>query len=87
MLVGATAFIDLYATQPLLPLLVRVFRATTFGVSLTVTASTIGVALAAPFVGSFADRAGRKPVIVGAALGLAVTTALAVTSCTCLAVP
>jgi len=79
-LAGATAFLDLYATQPLLPFLARTFEATTLEVSFTVTASTIGVALAAPLVGRLADRVGRKRVIVGAALGLAVATLLAATS-------
>ena len=54
-LAGFTAFLDLYATQPLLPLLMRVFKTTHFAVSLTVTASTIGVAVAAPVVGRLAD--------------------------------
>jgi YNFM family putative membrane transporter len=38
---GFSAFLDLYATQPLLPELARVFRTSTFAVSLTVTAPTI----------------------------------------------
>src|ERR1700730_18146849 len=49
-LAGFTAFLDLYATQPLLPLLMRVFGATHVAVSLTVTASTMAVALGAPVV-------------------------------------
>jgi YNFM family putative membrane transporter len=79
-LAGFTAFLDLYATQPLLPLLMRVFGATHVAVSLTVTASTLAVALGAPVVGRLADLVGRKRVIVGSALALAVATALAATS-------
>jgi predicted MFS family arabinose efflux permease len=79
-LAGFTAFLDLYATQPLLPLLMRVFDATHVAVSLTVTASTMAVALGAPVVGRLADLVGRKRVIVGSALALAVATALAATS-------
>jgi YNFM family putative membrane transporter len=79
-LAGFTAFLDLYATQPLLPLLMRVFGATHVAVSLTVTACTMAVALGAPVVGRLADLVGRKRVIVGSALGLAVATALAATS-------
>jgi len=79
-LAGFTAFLDLYATQPLLPLLMRVFRASHFSVSLTVTVSTLGVAIAAPIIGRMADLAGRKRVIVGSALVLAVATALCATS-------
>ncbi|MGE3956125.1 MAG: MFS transporter [Vicinamibacterales bacterium] len=75
-LAGFTAFLDLYATQPLLPLLMRVFDASHFDVSLTITAATVAVALAAPVVGRIADVVGRKRVIVGSAFVLAVTTAL-----------
>jgi predicted MFS family arabinose efflux permease len=79
-LAGFTAFLDLYATQPLLPLLMRVFDASHFDVSLTVTASTLAVAIAAPIVGRVADLAGRKRVIVGSAFVLAAATALVATS-------
>jgi len=47
-LAGFTAFLAVYATQPLLPLLMRVFNATPLAVSLTVTATTIAVAMTAP---------------------------------------
>ena len=73
---GFAAFLDLYATQPLLPLLMRQFNATHFDVSLTVTAATAAVAFAAPVVGRMADVVGRKRVIVGSAMGLVVATAL-----------
>jgi MFS family permease len=79
-LAGFTAFINLYATQPLLPLLMRVFGTGPFGVSLMVTASTLAVALAAPAVGRLADRIGRRRVIVGSATLLAAATALAASS-------
>ncbi len=81
-LAGASAFIDLYATQPLLPFLSRAFHATTLEVSLTVTAGTFGVALAAPVAGRLADRIGRKRVIVAAAAALALATLMAATSAT-----
>jgi MFS transporter, YNFM family, putative membrane transport protein len=81
-LAGTTAFLDLYATQPLLPFLARTFHAGKLEVSLTLTAGTLGVALAAPIVGRLADRAGRKRVIVGAALGLSAASFLAATAAT-----
>jgi predicted MFS family arabinose efflux permease len=79
-LAGFTAFLGLYATQPLLPLLMRAFNASPFSVSLTVTASTLGVALAAPVVGRVSDVIGHKRVIVGSACALAVATLLAATA-------
>jgi len=79
---GFTAFLDLYATQPLLPLLARTFNSTNLGVSLTITAPTMAVAIAAPFVGWLADRIGLRRVIVGSAFVLTVATALAATSAT-----
>jgi predicted MFS family arabinose efflux permease len=79
-LAGFTAFLGLYATQPLLPLLVRVFDTSEFAVSLTVTAPTIAVALVAPAIGRLADIVGRRRVIVGSAFVLAVATLLAASS-------
>src|SRR6267143_2895752 len=79
-LAGFMAFLDLYATQPLLPLLTRVFNATHVAVSLTVTATTVAVALGAPVVGRLAGLIGRKRGIVGSSLGLALATGLAATS-------
>ena len=81
-LAGFTAFLGLYATQPLLPALMRVFDATHFAVSLSVTAPTMAVALAAPVVGRLADLVGRKRVIVGSAIGLTAATALSATAST-----
>jgi MFS transporter, YNFM family, putative membrane transport protein len=77
---GFCAFLQLYATQPILPLLRRVFQAGTVEVSLTVTVAALGVALSAPFVGLLADRLGRKRVIVASAFLLAVCSLLAATS-------
>ena len=81
-LAGAAAFLTLYATQPLLPLLARTFSASTFAVGLTVTAPTIAIALVAPAVGRFADRVGLRRVIVGCAFLQSVATALAAASTT-----
>ncbi len=79
-LAGFCAFLDLYAPQPMLPELARVFGTTVAGVSLLVSVSTLAVALAAPFVGVVADRWGRKEVIVPSTLLLAVPTLLAATA-------
>jgi len=79
-LAGFTAFLSLYAVQPLLPLFERVFGADHFTSSLTVTATTVAVAVSAPVVGRVADVAGKRRVIVSAAFLLAAATLLAATS-------
>ena len=79
-LVGFCAFLSLYSTQPLLPLFHRIFNASKLAVSLTVSASTLGVAIAAPFVGMIADLRGRKKVIVPAIYLLALSNLLIATS-------
>jgi len=74
---GFCAFLDLYAPQPMLPELGREFHRAPGAISLLMTISTLGVALAAPFVGSLSDRVGRKRLIVPCALLLALPTAAA----------
>ena len=71
---GFCAFVTLFAPQPLLPMLAREFRVSAGAISLVVTASTLAVAMAAPFAGVVADRFGRKRVIVPAAFLLAAPT-------------
>jgi MFS family permease len=79
-LAGFAAFLVLYATQPLLPMLAATFGASAFEVSLTVTAPTIAVALAAPVVGRLGDRFGPRRVMVTSAFGLALATGLSATA-------
>jgi len=81
-LAGAAAFLNIYSTQPLLPLLTRTFGASTFEAGLTITAPTVAVAIFAPFIGRLADRLGLRRVIILSAWILAVTTALAATAST-----
>ena len=80
MFAGFCSFLQLYATQPLLPLLADVFHAGKTAVSLTVTAAGLGVALGAPIAGYMADRLGRKRLIVWSAALLALVTFLTATS-------
>ena len=75
-LCGVCAFLELYCTQPLLPMLTQLFHASKTGVGMTVSAATLGVALSAPFFGAFAERLPRKRVIVGSLVGIAVPTLL-----------
>jgi predicted MFS family arabinose efflux permease len=77
-LAGFCSFLDLYSTQPILPLLARELGAHQAEVSLTVTVATAGVAMSAPFAGALADRIGRKHTIVASAWLLALFTAMAV---------
>jgi MFS family permease len=71
---GATAFVDMYATQPLLPDLRVAFGASEAHVAATISSLTFAVAIAAPFVGPLADAIGRKRVIVTAIFALALVT-------------
>ena len=77
---GLVAFLTLYATQPLLPLLEDLFHASKSAVGWTVSASTLGVAISAPLLGMFTERMNRKRVILVSILLLAVPTCAAATS-------
>ena len=79
-LCGVCAFLELYCTQPLLPLLARLFHASKTGVGMTVSAATLGVAVSAPVFGALAERLPRKRVILISLLGVSVPTLLAATS-------
>ncbi|MGC4000926.1 MAG: MFS transporter [Anaeromyxobacter sp.] len=79
-LAGLCAFLNVYATQPLLPLLQAVFGVSKAAAALTVSAPSVAVALVAPFAGALADRLGRKRVMVGALFALSVPTLLAATA-------
>ncbi len=71
---GGSAFLDMYATQPLLPDLRAEFHTGEAAVGATISVLTFACALAAPFVGPLADAIGRKRVIVSAIAGLALVT-------------
>ncbi len=79
---GGTAFLDMYATQPLLPALRSQFHAGEAAVGATISALTFACALASPFVGPLADALGRKRVIVAAIFGLALVTFAAASATT-----
>jgi MFS family permease len=80
MLCGVCAFLGVYCTQPLLPMLTKLFHASKTGVGLTVSATTLGVALSAPIFGMLTERLARKRVIVASLIGVSVPTLLAATS-------
>ncbi len=79
-LAGFCAFLTLFAPQPMLPMLAGIFHASKVMISLTVTASTLGVTLAAPVMGRIADRVGRRRVIVLSAATLGIATLLTATA-------
>lgn len=79
-LCGVCAFLELYSTQPLLPMLAKIFHASKTGVGMTVSAATLGVAISAPMFGALTERLPRKQVIVASLLGISVPTLLAATS-------
>ena len=73
---GFGALQNLYAPQALLPTLAAEFHVPPVGAGLTISATTLAVALCGPFAGAMADRLGRKRVIVASLLLLAVPTLL-----------
>jgi predicted MFS family arabinose efflux permease len=75
-LAGFCTFINLYMPQALLPSLAQEFGAGAAQVSATITASTLAIALTAPFTGALADVLGRKRVITAAMIALIVPTVL-----------
>ena len=80
MLAGMCTFLNVYDTQPLLPYLQQVFKASAIAVSLTVSATILAMALTAPFIGLLAESVGRKKVIVPSLYALTIPTLLAATS-------
>jgi MFS transporter, YNFM family, putative membrane transport protein len=79
-LCGVCAFLELYCTQPLLPMLAHLFHASKTGVGMTVSAATLGVAISAPIFGALTERLPRKRVIVASLVGISLPTLLAATS-------
>ncbi len=61
---GVGAFLNVYATQPLLPLLGRIYGVSKVELGMTVSAVTIGLAVSAPLFGVLAEDASRRRVIV-----------------------
>ena len=81
-LCGTMAFLNLYCTQPLLPMFSRIFHASEAAASTTVSASTLGVAISGLLLAFFAERVDRKKNIVFSMVVMAVfslLTALATT--------
>jgi len=73
-LAGYCTFVNLYSPQAILPLLAQDFGVGPAEIATIMTASTLAVALIAPFAGTVADVLGRKRVIVAAMILLAIPT-------------
>ena len=69
----ASAFTNIYVTQPVLPVLSQEFDASESAVSLTVSAVVMGITLANLPFGVLADRYRLRPILLGGAavVGLA----------------
>jgi MFS transporter, YNFM family, putative membrane transport protein len=72
---GFSTFLHLYSPQALLPALSREFGAGAAEISSIITASTLAIALTAPFTGALADVLGRKRVITAAMFAVTVPMA------------
>jgi predicted MFS family arabinose efflux permease len=72
---GFCTFINLYSPQALLPALAREFGTGAAEISTIMTASTLAIALTAPFTGALADVLGRKRVITTAMFAVVVPMA------------
>src|SRR5947209_12271255 len=75
-LAGFCAFINLYMRQALLPSLGAEFHVGAGQISTIITASTLAIALTAPFTGAVADVLGRKRVITAAMVAVVVPTVM-----------
>ena len=72
---GFCTFLNLYSPQALLPALSREFGVGAAEISTIMTASTLAIALTAPFTGAIADVLGRKRVIAAAMLAVVIPMA------------
>ena len=74
--IGVFAFLEVYAIQAILPILMHDFNASPAEIGFTVGATVLAVAIMSPFMGMLSDAIGRKKVIVASLLFLAFPTAM-----------
>src|SRR5579872_1881200 len=65
---------SLYVAQPVLPVFAAEFHISAAIADLSISFSTLGLALALLFLGPLSDRIGRRPVMVGASAALILPT-------------
>ena len=81
-LAGFCSFLDLYAPQSILPTIRDLYGVDAVAASHMISATTLAVAIIAPFTGAGADLIGRKRVIVAAMIALIIPTVLIALSTT-----
>jgi MFS transporter, YNFM family, putative membrane transport protein len=77
---GFCTFLHLYGPQALLPELARDFGVGAAQISAMITASTLAIALTAPFTGAAADVLGRKRLITAAMFAVAIPVVMETTA-------
>src|SRR5690606_21072520 len=75
-LIGMFAFLQVYSVQAILPVLMMDLPATEVQAGMTVGATVMAIAIMSPFLGMLSDAIGRKCIIVGSLLFLAIPTAM-----------
>jgi MFS transporter, YNFM family, putative membrane transport protein len=75
-IIGFFAFLNVYAMQAVLPLVMQDFGASPVQAGATVGATVLAIALVSPFMGMLSDALGRKRILCTAMLALSVPTAL-----------
>jgi MFS transporter, YNFM family, putative membrane transport protein len=75
-IIGFFAFLNVYAMQSVLPVVMREFQATPVQAGATVGATVLAIALVSPFMGMLSDALGRKAILCTSLFALTIPTAL-----------
>lgn len=75
-LIGMFAFLHTYSLQSILPVLEQTFNANAVTLGMMVGATVFAIGLLSPFMGIVSDASGRKPLIVGCCVLMALPTLL-----------
>jgi len=75
-LATVAVFSNMYATQPILPVIGQEFGLLPSEAGLTISTMVLAIATSAVFYGLLSDRIGRRPVIIGSTLALTIPTLL-----------
>lgn len=75
-IIGFFAFLNVYAMQSVLPVVMHDFQATPVQAGATVGATVLAIALVSPFMGMLSDALGRKVILCTSLFALTIPTAL-----------